>query len=156
MEEIDDCEDIDSDDSSTDSSSLALGKAIKEVLPHTIARIEQCARNLRENSLHFLKLVVGVEEKCICRVSEEDMFPLDFTADFNRFRGEVGIDSGFNSMGVSHQRKHELIRAWTQELGAEYTDWLDQDMWFIYIYYKFMSWRISQLKFVKPKSSPSL
>ena len=89
-------------------------------------------------------------EKCVCSISKIDMFPNDNVSDFHRYRGEVAIDTGFKNMGISMQERENLIKKWSDELGSGVSDWLSQDRWFMYIYYKFMAWRIMQTKSLNP------
>ena len=72
------------------------------------------------------------------------MFPDDDISE-PRYQGEVAIDIGFKNMGISIQEKKVLIKQWSEELEKGFTDWLDHHQWFMYIYYKFMAWRIIQL-----------
>ena len=88
-------------------------------------------------------------EKCVCAITEMEMFLSDNVDEFHRYRGEVAVDIGFKKMGVTTQEKHKLIEEWSNELGRGVSDCLSQDHWFMYIYYRFMAWRILQMKSLK-------
>ena len=85
-------------------------------------------------------------EKCICSIDRDDMFP--YVGDC-RYRGEVAVHTGFANMGVCTKKQRTLINQWTNELGKAYCDWLSHDNWYTYLYYKFMAWRIVQMKYLK-------
>ena len=88
-------------------------------------------------------------EQCICSLNDDDLVPIDDVFAENRHRGQVAIDIGFTNMGISTEKRRALIRQWNNELGKGYYDWLSEDNWYTYIYYKFMAWRILQVKYLK-------
>ena len=89
-------------------------------------------------------------EQCICSMNEDDICALDQLSE-NRHPGEVAVEIGFANMGVCLQKRRALIRQWNNELGKNFTSWLSEKNWHTYIYYKFMAWRILQVKHSKEK-----
>ena len=88
-------------------------------------------------------------EQCICSLNDDDCVPIDNCFAENRHRGEVAIDIGMTRMGISEEKRRALINQWCNELGKGYSDWLSHENWYTYIYYKFMAWRILQVKYSK-------
>ena len=87
-------------------------------------------------------------ERCICSMHEDDLVVLAGLAK-DRHPGEAAVEIGFDKMGVSVAKRRALIDQWTHELGKNVGKWLSEKHWHTYIYYKFMAWRIVQVKHSK-------
>ena len=107
-----------------------------------------------DTEFEFLKFIWSEEwenmhgEQCICSQNEDDLVAIDHISE-NRHPGEVAVEIGFTNMGICKDRhRNALISQWREELreelGKDFVNWLSDDIWHTYIYYKFMSWRILQ------------
>ena len=90
-------------------------------------------------------------EQCICSMREDDIGAYFCLSERDPNPGEVAVEIGFTNMMVCLQKREALISQWNNELGKNFTSWLSEKYYYTYIYYKFMAWRILQVKHLKEK-----
>ena len=106
-----------------------------------------------DSNAEYVSLLAKIgasNEKCVCFNGVVEMISSNDGDDECPYRGGIALHNGFTSMGIPYAERRRLISSWSADLGKDVTDWLDHDQWYMYLYYKFMSWRI--ITALKPQS----